>query len=116
MAQQHTPPPELRARWRQEAPRYRDGGVGREDWLIDSAAEWGADQQVETICKRLEYLGWHSAVQDIRAAYCTKPPSLKEEALATLQRISKDSYPCSYQDDGDWDTIRRALKSIPNPS
>ena len=46
MTQQNpiTPSPELRAQWRQEAPRYRDCGVTREDWLIDSAAQWGLSQ------------------------------------------------------------------------
>ncbi len=38
-----TPPPELMQRWREQAPRYRDGGVGREDWLMARAAQWGAD-------------------------------------------------------------------------
>lgn len=38
--QQHpiTPPFELKQQWREQAPRYRDGGVGRELWLIDRAA------------------------------------------------------------------------------
>ena len=39
-----TPPSELRARWRREAQLYRDGAVDREDWLIDSAAQWGLSQ------------------------------------------------------------------------
>ena len=43
-----------------------------------------------------------------------KPPSLREQALATLQRVSKDQYPCNYQDDEDWDTIRRALEQLPD--
>jgi hypothetical protein len=49
MTQQHpiTPPPELVQQWREQAPRYRDGGVGREDWLMARAAQWGADQELE---------------------------------------------------------------------
>ena len=43
--QHSTPSPELRAQWREEAPRYRDGGVGREDWLMDRAAHWASSQQ-----------------------------------------------------------------------
>jgi hypothetical protein len=39
------PPDKLRTQWREEAPRYRDGGVGREDWLMAKAAQWGADQR-----------------------------------------------------------------------
>jgi hypothetical protein len=39
---------------------------------------------------------------------------LKEQALETLQRISTDEYPCNYQEDSDWDTIRRALEALPD--
>lgn len=38
------PPPELRAHWRERAPRFRDGGIGREDWLMDRAACWAFSQ------------------------------------------------------------------------
>jgi len=42
----------------------------------------------------------------------TPPPSLKEQALETLQRISQDRYPCNFQEDSDWDAIRRALEAL----
>ena len=32
------PSPELRAKWRSEAPRNRDAGISREDYLMDRAA------------------------------------------------------------------------------
>lgn len=38
------PPPELRAQWRAKAPRIRDGGITREDWLMDRAACWAFNQ------------------------------------------------------------------------
>jgi hypothetical protein len=131
--QQHpiTPPPELRAQWRQEAPCYRDGGVGREDWLIRSAAKWGfiqanadikrerqeaADQELEACCEWLsEYVPYLPESEDkLRAARRQKPPSLKEQALeeldaATLRGDCFSTSPAK-------DIIRRALESIPDPS
>jgi len=88
-----TPPPELRALWRHKAPRYRDGGVGREDWLIDSAAQWGAEQaeadierklqeaadrELEACCEWLDAHSYFSASIRIREDRRPKPPSLKE--------------------------------------
>ena len=39
-----TPPPELRCQWQSESP-FRVISVEREDYMIDRAAQWGADQQ-----------------------------------------------------------------------
>lgn len=114
MTQQHliVPPPELVHQWFQE-------GNHLFPQIAAKAAQWAADQELEACCAFAEDQSWglvngpHVANM-IRAARRPKPKSLKEQALATLQRISKDSYPCSYQDDGDWDTIRRALEALPN--
>ena len=59
--QQHpiTPPPEL-VQQLYGLPQMR---------AIGKAFEAGAEQEREEICKWLEYLGWHGAVQDIRAAH-----------------------------------------------
>jgi hypothetical protein len=121
MKQQHpiTPPPELVQHWMTEA-RSQDYCSITEQ-VAFHAAQWGADQELDACCewvsKYLPYLVDFPMPEDkLRAARRPKPPSLKEQALATLQKISKDNYPCSYQDDGDWDTIRRALESIPDPS
>lgn len=50
---------ELKAKWREEAPRYRDGGAGRESWLIDKAAnqgfEWGRESIDESLTVKLTY-------------------------------------------------------------
>jgi hypothetical protein len=112
MTQQHiTPPTEMLQRW-MDLPLI-------EEERLAVAYRSGADAELEACCAFAEDQSWglvngpHVA-NVIRAARRPKPPSLKEQALATLQRISKDSYPCSYQDDGDWDTIRRALEALPN--
>jgi hypothetical protein len=52
-------------------------------------------------------------MEDLRSARRPKLPSLKEQALKTLQRLSKDGFPCNYQEYSDWDTIRRALEALP---
>ena len=44
-----TPPPELMRQWREQAPRYRDGGAGREHWLMERAAQWGYQQAIEEL-------------------------------------------------------------------
>ena len=47
---------------------------------------------------------------EARASLATEPPSLKQQALATLQKLSASGYPCNLQQDESWDTIRRALE------
>jgi len=120
-------------------PELSDEQVG--EWLIDDDYPWdpseqavititpsrlknvarqayqaGADQELEACCKWLGSEGWfkyeHEAIEELRAARRPKPPSLKEQALETLQRLSKDGFPCNYQEDSDWDTIRRALEQL----
>jgi hypothetical protein len=120
-----TPPPELVQQWINEAdgghdPRWQD----YEQDIATRAAQWGADQELEA-CRMeiidgagLFYIDETSdrvrLAEDIWTARRPKPPSLKEQALDTLQRISKDKYPCNYQEDSDWDTIRRALEQLPD--
>ena len=88
---------ELQQQWREQAPRYRDGGAGREHWLIDRAAQWGYDQrgdvndaklqkardeELEACCEWLRANGlFDTRIQHLRAARRPKPPSLKEQAL-----------------------------------
>jgi hypothetical protein len=120
MTQQHpiTPPPELRTQWRQDAPRYRDSGVGREDWLMDRAAQWGADAELEACCEWIAAYPWldhpELLIKQLRAARRPNPPSLKEQALQALSeavKMADDTPPegiCSDQAD----IIRRALEQL----
>jgi hypothetical protein len=120
-----TPPPELRDHWRTKAPIYRDSGVGRENWLMDSAAQWGwdqrgtineaqlqerADQELEACCEWVSFHHWPSSAERLRAARRPKPPSLKEQALEALGYLQEDEP--NYQ--SSFDTIRRALEALPN--
>jgi hypothetical protein len=65
-----TPSPELRDRWRQAAPLYQNGAVDRENWLIDSAAQWGLNQ-----CRRLPDPAYFLGVPLIPPADCTDSQS-----------------------------------------
>jgi hypothetical protein len=81
------------------------------DVLLIQAFQAGADQELEACCEWLE--NQPQWMEDLRSARRPRPPSLKEQALKTLQRLSKDGFPCNYQEDSDWDTIRRALEALP---
>ena len=80
-----TPPPELKQQWREQAPRYRDGGVGREERLMERAAQWGADQELEACLAEVSFLGGQALADRVRAARRPKPPSDKEQACKLLQ-------------------------------
>jgi hypothetical protein len=117
MTQQHpiTPPPELVQQWREQAPRCRDGGIAREDWLMVRAAQWGADEELEAC--RMEIIDGAGIfyidetsdrvrlAEDIWTARRPKPPSLKEQALAAAAELEGFK---------GVDTIRRALEQLPD--
>jgi hypothetical protein len=107
-----TPPPELRREWRQEAPRARDCGIAREDWLMDRAAQWGADQELEACCDWLGGGGYAGTGSALRVARRPKPLSLKERAIKDLAEIGTH-YICPGAADL-IKTIRRALEALPN--
>jgi hypothetical protein len=116
MTDQHpiTPPSELVEKWLKEfygakVQHVAEGSI----YLAARAAQWGADQELAASVSWLvenQNPRWADALY---AARRPRPPSLKEQALETLQRLSKDGYPCNYQEDSDWDTIRRALEQLP---
>jgi len=109
-----TPPPELAARWVNEI--YGDDGFGFDVplhpitlRLVERAAQWGADQELEACC---EWLHWQNLathpelIPSLRAARRPKAPSLKEQALEAMRR--------NYNPDNsdDFATIRRALEQL----
>ena len=135
-------PPHIEIKLIDEAPRFRDGGAARERWLIQRAAQLGADQELEASRKAItaqiitidniglsgpagvlhteEYSSWPAFAQmvsrQLRAARRPRPPSLKQQALEALDSAS-------YQPGSDFKqidparsaTIRRALESLPDP-
>lgn len=102
-----TPPPELVEKWVLMYETHTDTEVFAE------VGRWFADCELDACCEWVESeIGRKEWGAELRAARRPRPPSLKELALATLQKLSKDGYPCNYQDDKDWDTIRRALEQL----
>ncbi len=114
-----TPLPELRSQWFNETPR-----ADIYDYIIEKAAQWGADQELEACCEWLSIasshgFGWGAATilsGKLRAARRPKPPSLKQQALDLLktdlepgQEVASITLPAK-----SIDTIRRALEALPN--
>lgn len=107
-------PDALIAKWREDAPHYRDGGALREMTLIQTASAWGwtqrepeiqaaADQELEACCRHLELLYLpHGYITGLRKVRRPSPPTLREQALAALERG------CFPQQE-DIDLIRQAL-------
>ena len=95
-----TPPPELVQGW------YED----KTDYFSDMirAAQWGADQELEACCEWLEdWVGNDSYAVPMRAARRPKPPSLKEQALALLDKAEDPSW-----DINDFSIVRKALEQL----
>lgn len=110
-----TPSPELRDQWKKEAPKhyYRDCGFDREEWIMDRAAQWSSNQELEACCEWLRSKDiLEPAIDALRAARRPKPPSLKEQALLQLDTLNADL--AMHGRGCDLSQIRRALESLPN--
>jgi hypothetical protein len=113
-----TPPPDLVQQWFHEAQRNGDPDVVC--WMqatAAKAAQWGADQQ---LAKDAEWLDQHAldaphlkitpVGASLKEAMRPKPPTLKEQALCELV----NAYNSDQINDSTYDTIRKALKALPN--
>ncbi len=77
---------------------------------FQEAAEWGANVELEACCEWLSSKTTSERkIPELRAARRSKPPSLKEDALAALHGID-DQGPTPEQ----VVTIRLALEALPN--
>ena len=83
MINQHpiTPPPELVHQWADMLSSRSDHAV------FSLAAQWGADQELEACCSEVAWLASTSTARKIRDIRRLKPPSLKEQAQAELDRL-----------------------------
>ena len=110
MTKQHpiTPPPIVREQWQLESP-FKVVSLEREDYMIDRAAQWGADQELEACCTAIDEVpgGWADS-RHLRHVRRPKPPSLKEQALAALMALEIDEP--GYE--GTYNNIRRALEAL----
>jgi hypothetical protein len=107
MTNQHpiVPSPEQVDQWFDDAvqlnstPKY---------YIATQAAQWGADQELETTLGLMETLNIRG-VDYVRNARRPKPPSLKEQALEALEALPT---PAGQVTADRLDTIRRALEAL----
>jgi len=99
-----TPPPELVQQWLAQRADYEKGF----NELLIEAAQWGADQELETCCEWLDREGWSGESRQLRAARRPKPPSLKEQALNEFDSLVGDSEAAGAA------VILRALEALPD--
>ena len=109
-----TPPPELIARWKNNWLDAKIKHINLEDYILAQAAQWGADQELESCCEWF-VRDWTDVqtADRLRAARRPKPPSLKQQACDAL-----DTYIYGEPDPRDkertYNTIRNALEALPN--
>ena len=117
MTQEHsiTPPLKLMNQWEDDILNNRDNV----DYVLDCA--WrdgfhtGADQELEACCEWVSQFNYddYSYQERLRAARrCSKPPSLKAQALALIDECTDPHG--DYLDDNALAIIRRALESQPD--
>ncbi len=107
MAKNHpiTPPPELVQNWVDTLLPQSSLKA------FTAAAQWGGDRELEACCEWLhEELKLTVLTFDVglRAARRPKPPSLKQQALALLDKAEDPSW-----DINDFSVVRRALEQLP---
>jgi len=125
MPDQHptiTPPPELVKQLASESLATQN--------LCNRAAQWGydqrgevneaelqeaRDQELEACCRELEY-NFMPDSGSLRAARRPKPPSLKQQALKTLEDAPGPDYPraMTVLNADQHALIRRALEALPD--
>jgi hypothetical protein len=109
---QITPPPELVQQWFAAWESSDNEEMSFAEFAIPSAAQWGADQELEACCEWMRNASFGLSVNtssyQLRAARRRKAPSLKELALEAFDRINDP------EGTVDWDTIRRALEALPD--
>jgi hypothetical protein len=118
-----TPPPELRRQWldNDHFPMV----TGTNDLLsitrdrlrnvMDQAAQWGADQELDKSNNWLVLNGYGEAASRLRAARRPKPPSLKEQALSLLAKTDGPimlGNPEYRLRESEVEIIRRALEAL----
>jgi len=103
--QQHPiiPPAELLQLWLEQHD-YCNKGINE---LLIEAARYGADQELEACCHYFARDLRESLALELRAARRPKPPSLKKQALALLDKAEDPSW-----DINDFSIVRKALEQL----
>ena len=104
-----TPPPELVEQWCHEdgdeiktSPRWYQ-------IVATKAARWGADHELEACVNYIDNNMSGNKARAFRAIRRPKPPSLKEQALALLDKAEDPSWGIN-----DFSIVRKALEQLPN--
>jgi hypothetical protein len=106
-----TPPPELVVEWADTIYKQTECDNQRDLYVATRAAQWGADQELEACVDFVQYEADWDTAEKLRAARRPKPPSLKEQALAALNRYEAEVW-CEEMT-SDSNIIRRALEALP---
>jgi hypothetical protein len=84
-------PPELFSEWLQEVMEQHGSKAGTvAGVMVNKAAQWGADQELEACCEWLSGSGYAGTGLTLRTARRPKPPSLAEQGLAELEGITTE--------------------------
>jgi hypothetical protein len=78
---------------------------------IEQSYQAGADQELEACCEWNSWRYSKTIADQLRVARRPKPPSLKEQALNSLQKIEDNDINATYLDSS---IIRKALEALPN--
>ena len=87
-------------------------GVGpsfKDKELASLAFKAGADQELEACCSEVSWNGNKALAAELRRRRRPKPPSLKAQALALLDKAEDPSW-----DIEDFSIVRQALEALPN--
>ena len=112
MTQQHpiTPPPELVREWFSKALKEKPSAAELTRIIAGSAAQWGADQELEACCEWIpKATPWDA--EQLRASRRPKPTSLKDQALKEMDKLDA-MWDVTSIEDKSLDTIRRALEQL----
>jgi hypothetical protein len=107
-----TPPRELVEQWSDIKPMEN---AVVQNWvkIATQAAQWGADQELESCCEWLECnYNYPQVNHPLRAARRPEPPSLKEQALEALQFVDEKLDLPLHNHCNAIHTIRRALEAL----
>ena len=130
MTDQHpiNPPPELIAKWAREFYGTAIAPGEASIAIATQAARWGADQELEACCEWLrkdldayELVGLRAVYLDhnLHNARRPKPPSLKEQSLALIDKIqgNKEMWQTDELNDemtADFELLRQAVLQLPD--
>ena len=125
MTNQHpiTPPPELRRQWLDNDDFPFVAGTNdllsiakdRLNSVMDQAARWGADQELEACAQWVEANFGQLPTHNLHQFRRPKAPSLKEQAFQALCRFqaAEGHESCTEEEIvDDFNTIRRALEAL----